>query len=351
MKTSYFRPSIDEMSAYTPGEQPKVSNLVKINTNENPYPPAPGVFETIRKFNADRLRLYPQPTSDAVRKIIAELNNVEPSMVIAGNGSDDILNIAIRSFCAPDLPLACFTPSYSLYPVLAAMQQAPVLKISLNSDFSIPDDVLKQTTNANLLIIARPNAPTGNSFPIAQMQKIIKGFDGIVLVDEAYADFADDNCMALVKDFPNLIVSRTLSKSYALAGLRFGYAVASPSIINGMMKIRDSYNVDMLTQEVASAALLDQEYLSKTKKTILKTRALLERELTTLGFKYVASQANFLFAMPPDRDGQRLFDALRADGIIVRYFPGEITGQYVRISVGSDVEIERLLQTAKRIYN
>ncbi|MFA6998148.1 MAG: histidinol-phosphate transaminase [Victivallaceae bacterium] len=350
MSKSYFRKAVDAMSAYVPGEQPKIVNLVKINTNENPYPPAPGVSEVIRNFNPERLRLYPKSDCDDVVRVIADLNNVETDMVIAGNGSDDILNIAMRCFCSPDLPLACFKPSYSLYPVLAAMQEAQVRQIALNDDFSIPENAVEQAAGANLLIIARPNAPTGNSFPMSQIRKIIEDFDGIVLIDEAYADFADDNCMSLVKEYDNLMISRTMSKSYALAGLRFGYGVAAKTLIDGMMKIRDSYNVDMLTQEIARAAFLDQDYLAKTKNTILATRARLERELSALGFSYVKSQANFLFASPPDRDGKRFFDELRQNSIIVRYFPGEVTGCYVRISVGSDTEIERLLTVAQRMY-
>ncbi len=350
MKKSYFRPAVDAMAGYVPGEQPKIDNLIKINTNENPYPPAPGVFDAIRDFATERLRLYPQPLADIARETIAKLNNVELNMVIAGNGSDDILNIAMRCFCAPDLPLACFNPSYSLYPVLAQMQEAPVIRINLTADFGIPDDVLKQAAQANLLIIARPNAPTGNAFPMAQMRRIIEGFDGVVLMDEAYADFSDDNCMALVHEYDNLIVSRTMSKSYSLAGIRFGYAVASKELIGGMMKIKDSYNVDMLTQYIVRAALSDQAYLAKTRGAILTTRARLEQELGKLGFKYVPSQANFLFAMPPDGDGRRFFDTLRENAVIVRYFPGEITGKYVRISIGSDKEIDKVLEVARSLY-
>ncbi len=351
MKKSYFRPAVDAMSGYVPGEQPKINNLVKINTNENPYPPAPGVFETIHDFATDRLRLYPQPLADIARTTIAELNGVDLNMVIAGNGSDDILNIAIRCFCDAERPIACFNPSYSLYPVLAQMQEAEVIRISLTPDFQLPADTLAQAAKANLLIIARPNAPTGNAFPMAEIRRIISGFDGIVLVDEAYGDFADDNCMALVKEYDNLIVSRTMSKSYSLAGIRFGYAVAQPELIDGMMKIKDSYNVDMLTQYIVKAAMSDQDYLAQTRSAILKTRARLADELRKLGFEYVPSQANFLFAQPPDLDGKRFFDELRANAILVRYFPGQVTGSYVRISIGTDEEIDKLLTVARKLYS
>lgn len=350
MKKSYFRPAVDAMSGYVPGEQPKIDNLVKINTNENPYPPAPGVFEAIRNFATERLRLYPQPLADIARAAIAELNQVDMNMVIAGNGSDDILNIAIRCFCDTEHPVACFNPSYSLYPVLAQMQEAQVIKIDLKPDFNLPENTLEFAGNANLLIITRPNAPTGNAFPISELRRIIGGFDGVVLIDEAYADFADDNCMALVKEYDNLIVSRTMSKSYSLAGIRFGYAVAQPELIAGMMKIKDSYNVDMLTQYIVKAAITDQDYLAKTRSVILKTRVRLAEELVKLGFKYVPSQTNFLFAQPPDLDGKRFFDELRANAILVRYFPGPVTGQYVRISIGTDEEIDKLLEVAKRLY-
>lgn len=350
MKKSYFRPAIDAMTGYVPGEQPKISNLIKINTNENPYPPAPGVFDVIRGFPAEKLRLYPQPAADIVRETIASLHRVEPDMTITGNGSDDILNIAIRCFCGPGLPLACFEPSYSLYPVLARMQEAPVIRIPLAAGFEMPSDAAAQAAPANLLIVARPNAPTGNAFPMAAVRRLIEDFDGVVLMDEAYADFADDNCMELVREYDNLIVSRTMSKSYSLAGIRFGYAVACRELISGMMKVKDSYNVDMLAQHIVRAALSDQAYLGKTRAAILATRARLERELSKLGFEYVPSQANFLFAAPPDSDGRRFFDVLRENAVIVRYFPGEATGRYVRISVGTDAEIDKVLEVAARLY-
>ncbi len=350
MKTFRFRPAVEAMDGYVPGEQPKISNLIKINTNENPYPPAPGVYEAIRDFAAEKLRLYPQPTADMVRETIASLHRVTPDMVIAGNGSDDILNIAIRSFCGPELPLACFDPSYSLYPVLARMQEAPVVRIPLTAGFEMPSDAAEQAASANLLIVTRPNAPTGNAFPLAAVRRVIETFGGVVLVDEAYADFADDNCMGLVHEYDNLIVSRTMSKSYSLAGIRFGYAVAGRGLISGMMKIKDSYNVDMLTQYIVRAALSDQAYLNKTRSAILATRARLERELTKLGFSYVPSQTNFLFAVPPDNDGRRFFDVLRENAVIVRYFPGEVTGRHVRISIGTDAEIDKVLEIAAQLY-
>lgn len=351
MKKSYFRPVIDAMAGYVPGEQPKIDKLIKVNTNENPYPPAPGVFDTLRAFAANKLRLYPQPTADIARETIATLHGVGIDNVIAANGSDDTLNIAIRSFCGPGLPLACFNPSYSLYPVLAQMQEAPIIRINLAEGFRMPSDTAEQAAPANLLIITRPNAPTGNAFPMAEVRALIENFDGVVLVDEAYADFSDDNCMDLVREYDNLIVSRTMSKSYSLAGIRFGYAVACPELIEGMMKVKDSYNVDMLTQYIVRAALSDQEYLDKTRSAILATRARMERELAKLGFKYVPSQTNFLFATPPDNDGKRFFDVLRENAILVRYFPGEVTGRYVRISVGSDAEIDKLLEVAARLYS
>ncbi len=239
-KRSYFRLDIDEMNGYTPGEQPKMLNLIKLNTNENPYPPSPKVIEAIRNFELNHLRLYPDPMCDGIRDVVAGLHGVNRENVIAGNGSDDILTMAIRCFTDGERVAACFDPTYSLYNVLARMQGAKCIKIRLKRDFSLPTNAAKKADGANLLLIARPNSPTGSSYPLEQVANICEKFDGIVLIDEAYADFAGDNCADFVKTFDNVIISRTMSKSYSLAGIRFGYALASAEIIEGMMKVNES---------------------------------------------------------------------------------------------------------------
>lgn len=349
---SYFRSTVDAMAGYAPGEQPKMLDLVKLNTNENPFPPAPSVLGALESFDGSMLRRYPDPMADSLCSAIAEVNNVTRNMVVAGNGSDDILTMTFRAFTAPDKPVAVLEPTYSLYPVLAAMQEAPVIKIKLdeNNNFAMPEDILDLAAGANILIITRPNAPTGNSFPKENIRKIASEFDGILFIDEAYADFADDNCMDLVHEFSNVIVSRTSSKSLALAGLRFGYAVAHPTIIEGLNKLKDSYNMDMITQKLAEAAIRDQEYLQTTLAKVKKLRSELACELEKLNFTLIPSQSNFIFAAPPDKDGARAFKFLRDHAVIVRYFPGDVTGQYLRITVGTAAQNQRLITVLKELY-
>ena len=345
---SYFRPQIDAMSGYTPGEQPKIMDLLKLNTNENPYPPCPAVVDGLKNIDAERLRLYPDPTADKLRDTIAGVYGYERENIIVSNGSDDMLTIAFRAFTDAQRSVAFLDPTYSLYPVLSGLQGCQCIEISLKDDFSINDDLLEKAAPANMLIITRPNAPTGNCIAMDDMRKICSEFDGVVLIDEAYADFSDDNCVDFVKEFNNVIVSRTVSKSYSLAGLRLGFAIASPELISGMMKVKDSYNVNMLTQLLAEAAIKDQEYLKETVAKIKASRTKLTAELKELGFEVVDSQSNFLFASPPDGDGEKLFKALREQNIIIRYFPGEKTGKYIRITIGTEKELQRLVDFLKK---
>ncbi len=348
---SYFRPEIDAMAGYVPGEQPKMANLVKLNTNENPFAPSPEVEKVLRTFDAALMRRYPDPRADAMRCAIAQRNGIKKENVIIGNGSDDILTMIFRSFTSPALAMAMLYPSYSLYAELAAMQGAEVIRIALaEKTFALPENLLEQASRANLLMLTRPNAPTGNSFCFKTIENICRSFDGIVVIDEAYADFAEDNCMELAKTLPNVIVMRTFSKSYALAGLRLGYAVSSENIIEGLMKLKDSYNVDMLSQSIALAAYNDTAYFADRVAGVKAMRAKLKTELEELGFYCVDSQSNFLFAMPPDGDGERCFKSLREEAVIVRYFPGEATGKYVRITIGNEAENARLLEVLRGIY-
>ncbi len=344
---SYFRKNIDAMDGYTPGEQPKDMKYVKLNTNENPYPPSPAVAKALKSFTSGRLRLYPDPLACELRRTIAGLFRLKPDNVIVGNGSDDILTITTRAFAGEKDSIACFDPSYSLYPVLAELQDSRCIRIPLkfDGDFSIPANSVKLAKNAKLFYIARPNAPTGTLFPIKEIRKICREFKGIVFVDEAYADFADDNCVCLLKEFPNLIIGRTLSKSYSLAGLRLGYALSSAKIIEGLMKVKDSYNVGMLVQAIAIAALKDRKYFNETKRKIFRTRALLVKSLLKKGFKVCGSDSNFVFASPPDKNGEGLYRRLKAKGVLVRFFRGPVTGKYVRITVGTDEEIRILLKS------
>ncbi len=352
MKKSYFRPEIDTMAGYVPGEQPVMENLIKLNTNENPYPPSPKVEEALRSFPAGMLRRYPDPMANHLRDAVAGRFGVARDNVIIGNGSDDLLTMIFRAFTAPDKPMAMLYPSYSLYAELAAMQGASVVRLALQKkSFALPENLLEQAKACNLLMLTRPNAPTGTLFPRAAVEEICAKFDGVVVIDEAYADFAPDNCMEFAKKFSNVIVMRTFSKSFSLAGIRLGYAVADADLIAGLMKLKDSYNVDRLAQLVGEAAFADVETLQTHCRMVCAGRAFLTENLQKMNFYVAESAANFLFAAPPDGDGKRCFEELRRRAVIVRYFPGEMTGNFVRITVGNDAENQKLIQFLHEIYD
>ena len=349
---SYFRAEIDALEGYAPGEQPKFTNLVKLNTNENPWPPSPAVEKAWREFDWKRLNRYPDPCADKLRDAFASVNGVKRENVIVGNGSDDLLTMIFRAFTSPELPVAIPEPTYSLYPVLAAMQGAKVIKIALDEDkdFDLPGDFLAQAEGANLLIFPRPNAPTGNAFAKEDVRRLCREFNGIVVIDEAYGDFSADNCMEFALQFPNVLVMRTMSKSYGLAGLRLGYAVGAKELIDGLMKLKDSYNVDMISQVIAEAAFLDREYFNARCAAIKEQRSALASQLAALNFRIIPSEANFLFVSPPDGDGERCFKLLREAAVVVRYFPKAAGGKYVRITIGTPEECARLMEILTPVY-
>ena len=345
----YARATIAQMTGYAPGEQPQDRRYIKLNTNENPYPPSPRVTEALRAFDPERLRLYPDPLFAALRREAAALlPGTTPDWVLFGNGSDDLLTIAVRTFVEAGDALACFEPSYSLYPILAGLQGATCVKIGLTVGFGLPADATRQAAGCALFFVARPNAPTGNIFPKEEMRRLCREFKGVVWIDEAYADFAPDNCLELVREFPNVVVSRTMSKSYSLAGLRLGWCYARPELIAEMMKVKDSYNVGLLPQVAGLAALQDRAHVAAGAKTICATRDRTAAELATLGCTVVPSAANFLFVRTP-RPAAVIFKALRENGILVRYFPGGRTGEFLRITVGTDAEMAALVAAMKRI--
>lgn len=343
------RPVIAGMTGYVPGEQPKWTKIIKLNTNENPYPPTPQLKTVLTPEAVDRLRLYPDPVAQTLREEIAAFHGVSPDQVIAANGSDDILTILARCFLDETHPLAMPVPTYSLYKTLAELQNAPVITVPLEkeSNYALPADFTDRIRGASIVMMARPNAPTGNSYALEQMERLCAGFKGAVLFDEAYADFADDNCDSFLKKYPNVIVSRTFSKSRSLAGIRFGYALAQPEIIMEMMKVKDSYNVNALTQLFALTSFRDRAYLAETSSKVRATREEYRKKLEAIGFQVIPSQTNFLFAAPPDRDGKGFFEFLRTKQVLVRYFPGEMTGEFVRITIGLPEDMAFLLECAK----
>lgn len=345
---SYFRKTIDAAEGYTPGEQPQDGEFVKLNTNENPYGPSPKVIEAIREAAGDTLRKYPDPFANEARDAIAKLFAVERKNVICGNGSDDILAIAIQAIVDPGQALAVPDPTYSLYETLAAIQDAQLELHPCDDDFAVPVDALA-ASEAPLVIVASPNAPTGMATPTGDLRRIARGISGVLLVDEAYADFADTSAMELAVNEPNVLVMRTLSKSYSLAGIRFGFAVGSPALVAGLTKARDSYPCDRVSIAAARAAIEDQAWMLANVATIRGERSRLTAALRDRGFTVLESQANFLFARPPKAEAEELYEKLKARRILVRYFKRPRVDAFLRITVGTPKENDALLDALKHL--
>jgi len=349
MAPQFVRQSVRNMDGYTPGEQPGVGDrVVKLNTNENPFPPSPKVMQAIRELEAEALRRYPNPTADLFRAAAGKLWDVSADHFIAGNGSDDILTIATRTFVGPGQTLAFPEPTYSLYPVLAKLEDAKVVTVPWEEGWKLPINALAET-RAAAIYLANPNAPSGTFVPPAEVAHLAKKFHGLILVDEAYADFAEDNCVALVKDHANIVVSRSLSKAYSLAGLRFGYAIAQPQVIDQMMKVKDSYNCDAISVLAATAAIEDQEYAKQSWEHVKNERARLTGELTQIGWTVIPSQANFLLATVPGGHAKAAYLGLKQQGILVRFFDKPGLDDKLRITVGTSQENNALLGGIKAL--
>ncbi len=338
----YVTQAVQALSAYTPGEQPKAVGIVKLNTNENPYPPSPAVGKALAAFDPARLRLYPDPMCVKVRERIATIHGCSTGQVFVGNGSDEILALCTRAFVEDNGSIGYFEPSYSLYPVLADIRKVEKRPVALTADFRWQMPVRYQ---ASLFFMAYPNAPTSLLFERATVAAFCERFDGVVLLDEAYVDFARNTCMelALRPGNPNTLVMRTLSKSFSLAGLRFGYVVGPEPLITALYKIKDSYNLDVLAQVAGLAALNDLGHMQANVRRIQETRSRLTVELRRRGWKVLDSDANFIFAQPPQDNAGELFEQLRDANIFVRYFPGPMTGSYLRITIGTDQQVDALL--------
>lgn len=334
--------NVQALEAYTPGEQPKDPGVIKLNTNENPYPPSPKVAEALKAFDYARLRLYPDPVFMALRQRLAEIHGCTVNQVFIGNGSDEILALCTRAFVENDGSVGYFVPSYSLYPVLDAIRGVGRRPVALNQDFTWR---MPEGYDASLFFMTNPNAPTSMLFDQATVTAFCKGFGGVVLIDEAYGDFSDTTCMglALAPGNANTLVMRTFSKSFSLAGMRFGFVIGPEDLIGALYKIKDSYNMDMLAQVVGLAALNDLPYMRENVRKIRATRSRLTDELRRRGWRVCDSQTNFVFARPPGGDARRVFDTLKAAKIYVRYFPGPETGEYLRITVGTDEQTDKLL--------
>ena len=346
---SYARKCVSDAQGYVPGEQPVGDDYIKLNTNENPYPPSPRVLEALRAALGSGLRLYPQPTADRLREKIGEVYGFSPDEVIVTNGMDELLSLVIRTFVEPTDTVVLTYPTYVLYETLVRLHGAQTVSCELEPDFALPESIFDAT--GKVVFLSRPNSPTGTMFDKDRMARLAREFDGIVVVDEAYVDFADEDCLEFAREFENAIVMRTFSKSASLAGLRVGFGLASSAVMGELMKVKDSYNVNMLSQTAAIAALEDFECIRRNVEKIKLTRQRLTSELQLLGFDVSPSQSNFVLATP---DGyplpaKEIYVRLKERKILVRYLDMRRLDNSIRITIGTDEEIDSLLKALKDI--
>jgi histidinol-phosphate aminotransferase len=335
------------MAGYTPGEQVNWPNVVKLNTNENPYPPSPRVVEAIKTaLTANSLRKYPHPFGDEFRKAASEVLKVDPDSILIGNGSDDLLTILTRTFVPEGGRIVSPSPSYSLYKSLAEIQGATFETVPFQADWSLPSPWPKP--GVNLTFLPNPNSPSGTALPLAAIERFVTEVVGPVVLDEAYADFSDWNGLTLPFKNPNVVVTRSFSKYYALAGIRFGFAMADPALVREFGKVKDSYNCDVLSLSAATAAIRDQAYYAGLRAKILASRERMSAALPGLGYTVTPSHANFVWCRR-EKPVKPVYEALKATGILVRYMNYAGYGDGLRITVGTDEEIDRLLAELQRI--
>jgi histidinol-phosphate aminotransferase len=359
-----IRPLVQALSPYTPGEQPRIKGLIKLNTNENPYPPSPKVRHAIRAAVDMRLRLYPNPTAQPLREKLARLHRCRPENIIVGNGSDELLAMAVRCFVEPASPssgdsrtlVQFFAPSYSLYPVLADIHGAQRNPVPLNPDFSLPSIAdLKRAKQwdfeAALTFVTTPNAPSGRGYLTSELDRLCEIQKRVIVLDEAYVDFADENALSLALKYPHVLVARTFSKAYSLCAQRVGYFIGHPALIEALQKIRDSYNVNGLGQAAAAATLSDLPYYRANFRKVIATRRKLTRELEELGFRVLPSQTNFILTEPQKFSAKDWLEKLRRRKILVRWFDQPTVREYLRISIGTPVEATALVRAAEAILN
>jgi histidinol-phosphate aminotransferase len=342
----YFRKTIEQMAGYTSGFQPKTADAVKLNTNENPWPCSPEVPEAIGGLTAENLQKYPEAMGDSFRKAAAAVLGVEPKNIICTNGGDDLLTICFRAFCDADCPVAFAQPTYSLYPVLANLQGCEAIEIERDEKGSL--DELANIAAA-MTIVCNPNAPTGDFIPVNELAELAEALTGILLIDEAYVDFAQDNAVRLIKDFDNVIILRSMSKGYSLAGIRFGYGIADIELIDGLMKVKDSYNVDTMAIAAATAAIEDQTHLKGNVEKIKSERDRLTQQLRLMGFEAPDSQTNFILAQCCEKNAEDIYEKLKQQNIYIRYFALPGLGDKLRITIGTPEQNDKLLAALTEI--
>jgi histidinol-phosphate aminotransferase len=347
--TPQFLPHIASMTGYLPGEQPRDSNTIKLNTNENPYPASPLVMARLRAAIGEGLRRYPDAAATGIRQRLSALFSLPIEQFLVGNGSDELLNVAVRCFAGAGDRVAFASPTYPYYQKLIDLQAAQTITVEFGDDYQLPESLAK--ADAVLTFIPNPNSPSGTATSSAKLDDIASQVGGILVVDEAYVDFSGTGALDLVRRHDNVIIMRTLSKSFSLAGMRIGFCAASAGVIAGMWKVKEHYNLNSLSQIAAEAALDDIGWMQTNAKRIISTRGRLVTSLRQLGFHIWDSEANFILARAPSgNDVGRLYAKLKERGILVRYFPDNprLT-DCLRITIGTDNEIDRLLEELKRL--
>jgi histidinol-phosphate aminotransferase len=362
----YARDNIKKLHAYTPGEQPTSTLVVKLNTNENPYPPSEPVIEAIRHISAESLRRYPPPSARAFCEVAAKVHGVDPDQIIATNGGDELLRLMVSVYCdvSPTSGggLGVAEPSYSLYPVLADIHDTRVTTVQLREDWSLPSDFADRLNDAgcSLAMIVSPHAPSGQQESLATLESIARRFKGVLLIDEAYVDFASVDALSLLdksRGLDNVILLRSLSKGYSLAGLRFGYGIGSPAIIAALHKAKDSYNTDAVSQAAAIASLQNRNLAARNWRLVIDERQRLSRELAQRGFHVFASQSNFVLVVPPPLGAQArqfgsaksIYESLKKQNILVRYFDLDRLRDKLRITIGTPKQNDALLTALDQI--
>ena len=348
-----YEDKVRKVVPYTPGEQPKIKNIIKLNTNENPYPPAPKVEKLLKEMDTSEFRKYPDPACTVLVDAIADFYDVDKNKVFVGVGSDDVLSMAFLTFFNSDKPILFPDITYSFYDVWANLYRIPFRQIPLNEDFTINSE--DYYTDNGGIVIANPNAPTGLELPLSEIEEIVKrNPDVVVIVDEAYVDFGGVSALPLIDKYENLLVVQTFSKSRSMAGMRIGFAFGCPKLIKYLSDAKfsfNSYTMNMPSLYLGAAAIEDREYFEKTTSMVVATRERTKKELSNLGFVFGDSKTNFIFARHPERDGKEIFDYLRSRGIIVRRFDSPRISQYLRISIGNDREMDEMIKVLKEYLN
>jgi histidinol-phosphate aminotransferase len=352
--SKFWSDVVHKLTPYVPGEQPKLGNLVKLNTNENPYGPSPKVIAALKLEAADSLRLYPDPNSDTLKAAIAEVHHLQAKQVFVGNGSDEVLAHVFQALLKHSRPLLFPDITYSFYPVYCGLYDIEYQTIPLAEDFTINIDDYDQPNGG--IIFPNPNAPTGIPLSITTIEKLLKkNTQSVVVIDEAYVDFGTESAVSLINTYPNLLVTHTLSKARSLAGLRVGYALGHPDLIEALIRVKDSFNsypIDRFASAGAIAAMQDTVYFEETCRKVIATREALVKDLTQLGFDVLPSGANFIFVKHQVKNGAELTALLRHKNIIVRHFksPGRVS-PYLRITIGTDAQSKVLIKTLTQLLS